>query len=135
MPGRREPDEAAAAVGRVVVPVDQAVLLKVGDDIAHDRLGPLEVVAQLADRDRACEGKVLEDGPGRWGERRPLGVTSMEPQVYGRELPGEDFGGFVLIHLATLRIERSIVNPDGSCSGATVPFPALRPSSHREASP
>jgi len=78
-PGWRQPDEATPAIGRVVLPLDQAVLLEVGDDVAHDRLGPVEVAAQLANRDRPGERKVLEGGPGRRGKRGPLGVAPMEP--------------------------------------------------------
>jgi hypothetical protein len=102
-PGRRQPHETTAAIGRIVLPLDQAVLLEVGDDVAHHRLGSVEVVAQLADCDRAGERKVLERSPGRRGQRRALRVAPMEPEVHRRELPGEDLGGLVRVHPITLR--------------------------------
>ncbi len=120
-PRRREPDEATAAIGRVLLPLDQTVLFEMGDDFAHHRLGPVEVAAQFADRDRAGERKVLQGSPGRRAQRRPLGVAPMEPKVHRRELPSEDLGGFMGFHPATVRIGQSIVNPDGSRAAPHLP--------------
>jgi hypothetical protein len=124
-PGRRQPHMATAAIGRVVLALDQAVLFEVGHDVADHRLASVQVAAQLTNCDRASKRKVLEHGTRRGGEPKSLGVSPMEPEVHRRKLPREDLGGFLCVHPVTVQTGLSIVNPDRSPASPPEPFRQL----------
>jgi hypothetical protein len=111
---RGQPYQRAPPVGRVVLALEQSLVLQVADDLADDRLGPGEVCRGLADRQRPSQREVLEHGPGRTRELAAGPVAAVKRQVHRPEQGGEPLGLLTLISHAT-RVPPAlcIVNPDG----------------------
>ena len=91
-PAVGQPDQRAPPVGRVALALEQPLVLQVADDLADDRLGPVQVRGRLADRQRPGHGQVLEHRPGRALELAAGSVAAVKGQVHRPEPLGEPLG-------------------------------------------
>ncbi len=110
----RKPDQCSPPVGRVALPLEQALTFEVADDLADDRLSPAQVGGGLTDGEWPSHGQVLQDG-ARPGQLAARAVAAMKREVHGPEELGEPLGLRPLLrHATSVPAGISIVNPDGS---------------------
>ena len=120
MAGRGQPDQRAPPVGRVVLALEQPLILQVAHDLADNRLGAAQVRGRLTDRQRSGYRQVLKHGPRRASELAPRPVPAVKRQVHGPEPRRELLGPLPLItHAPRLPLAACIVNPDGLWPGPT----------------
>jgi len=114
MAGRGQPDQRPAPVGRIVLPLQQALVFQVRHDLADHRLRSGHVRRGLTHGERTRQRQVLEYGAGGTGQLAPGPVPPVKRQVYGPEELREPFGLRSLLgHGTRVAAGESIVNPDG----------------------
>ena len=114
VPGRGQPDQRAPPVGRIALALEQPLVLQVADDLADDRLGPVQVRGRLADCQRPGHGQVLKHRPGRALELAARSVAAVKGQVHRPESDGEPLGPLLVVaHPTRVPPAHCIVNPDG----------------------